>query len=158
MNDRGLIPGSSMYISSPLPNWFLPHSTSYPVGTCGNVSAAWCWPLISKPRPQWKLCLYLNIVTCIRDVAIRRVLHWMMGFVDCYITHLAVTNNTALSLIYTLYSSPLHTHYCSQSSLVVFWQRIYNSFVDTAAQIRSSFHSIIPFLPSSSIAISRNSV
>jgi hypothetical protein len=34
---------------------------------------------------------------------------------------------TALSLFYTLYSSPLHTHYGSQSSLVVSWQRIYNN-------------------------------
>jgi hypothetical protein len=34
---------------------------------------------------------------------------------------------TVLSLIYTLYSSPLPTHHGSQSSLVVSWQRIYNS-------------------------------
>jgi hypothetical protein len=40
---------------------------------------------------------------------------------------LETTGNTALSLSYTLSSSPLHTHYGSQSSLVVSWQRIYNS-------------------------------
>jgi hypothetical protein len=33
---------------------------------------------------------------------------------------------TVISLIYTLYSSSLHTHWGSQSSLVVSWQRIYN--------------------------------
>jgi hypothetical protein len=36
-------------------------------------------------------------------------------------TQLGPTGNTAVSLIYTHYSSPLHTHYCSQSSLVVSW-------------------------------------
>jgi hypothetical protein len=35
-------------------------------------------------------------------------------------TPLGTTCNTALSLIYTIYSSPIHTHYDSQSSLVVF--------------------------------------
>jgi hypothetical protein len=55
---------------------------------------------------------------------------------------------TELSLIYTVYSSPLHTPQCSQSSLFVSWQRIYNSLTVTAAHIKSSFHSIIPFLPS----------
>jgi hypothetical protein len=42
-------------------------------------------------------------------------------------SQLGTTGNTALSLIYTLHSSPLHTHQGSQSSLVVSWQRIYNS-------------------------------
>jgi hypothetical protein len=39
---------------------------------------------------------------------------------------------TALSLIYTLYSSPLHTTLGSQSSLVVSRQRIYNSLTATS--------------------------
>jgi hypothetical protein len=42
-------------------------------------------------------------------------------------TQLGTTSSTALSLFYTLYSSPLHTHKDSQSSLVVSWQRIYHS-------------------------------
>jgi hypothetical protein len=37
---------------------------------------------------------------------------------------LVTTSDTALSLIYILYSSPLHICYGSQSSLVVSWQRI----------------------------------
>jgi hypothetical protein len=54
---------------------------------------------------------------------------------------------TALSLIYTRYSPPLDTHKCSQSSLVVSWQRIYNCFTVASNHKRSSsFHSLIPFL------------
>jgi hypothetical protein len=37
---------------------------------------------------------------------------------------LLITLNTALSPIYTLSISPLHTHYDSPFSLVVSWQRI----------------------------------
>jgi hypothetical protein len=58
-----------------------------------------------------------------------------------------------------LYTSPLHTHWCSQSSLFVSWQRIYKCLTVTAAHMKS-FHSLIPFLPSllnHSTAISRDS-
>jgi hypothetical protein len=59
------------------------------------------------------------------------------------------------------FSSPLHTHQGSQSSLVVSWQRIYNSLTVSAAHMKSSFHSLIPFLPSllnHSTVTSRNSL
>jgi hypothetical protein len=45
----------------------------------------------------------------------------------------------------TLYSSPLHTHQDSQSSLVVSWQRIYNSLTITSNHTLSSLHSLINF-------------
>jgi hypothetical protein len=55
----------------------------------------------------------------------RRVLDWMIGFIAPYtVTTLGTTGNTALSLIYTLYNSPLHTQYNSQSSLAISWQRM----------------------------------
>jgi hypothetical protein len=46
--------------------------------------------------------------------------------------------------MYTLYNSPLHT----QSSLVVSWQRIYNSLTVTSNYtMKTFFHSLINFLP-----------
>jgi hypothetical protein len=49
-----------------------------------------------------------------------------------YIHNSSLQVITVLSLIYTLYSSPLHTDYVSQSSLVVSWQRIHNSLTVTS--------------------------
>jgi hypothetical protein len=65
----------------------------------------------------------------------------MIGFIDTLFTHTTRDYRyTALSLIYTIYSTPLNTHYGSQFSLAVSWQRIYNSFTVT------SNHGVIPFL------------
>jgi hypothetical protein len=69
---------------------------------------------------------------------------WIV-FIDNLFTEIGTTGNTALSLIYTLYTSPLHTRMDSQSSLAVSWQRIYKSHCHFKPQIKS-FHSLIPFL------------
>jgi hypothetical protein len=55
------------------------------------------------------------------------------GFIASYtFTYLGTTCNTAISRIYTLHSSPLRTHYSSQSLLVLSRQRIYNSLTVTS--------------------------
>jgi hypothetical protein len=53
-----------------------------------------------------------------------RVLVPMIGFIIPLVHSLLIRITTAISLIYTFYSSTLHTHLDSPSSLVVCWQRI----------------------------------
>jgi hypothetical protein len=43
-------------------------------------------------------------------VIIDGVLDWMIGFIDTLCIKLGTAGNTALSLMYTHYSSPLYTH------------------------------------------------
>jgi hypothetical protein len=63
-----------------------------------------------------------------------RILVRMIGFIGASVTLcLLITTNTALSLIYTLSSSPLHKHENTTSPLVVSWQR--NSTQKLALQI-----------------------
>jgi hypothetical protein len=58
-------------------------------------------------------------------------------------TQLGTGGNRALPLIHTLYSSELHTHWVSQSSVVASWQRIYNSLCHFKSHKESSFCSLI---------------
>jgi hypothetical protein len=118
------------------------------------------------------LCFYGNVLVTSFTVILRPLDYgtatrgnpglrpWSLVFL-VYTHHSELQVITALSLIYTLYGSPLHTQSGSQSSLVVSWQRIYNSLIVTAAHMKSSFHSLIPFLPSllnHSTAIARDSI
>jgi hypothetical protein len=83
---------------------------------------------------------------CVRDLQDGFWIGWL-DLLAPYTQYSELHTIIALSLIYTFYSSPLHTHYGSRSSLVVSCQRIYDSLTVTTAHMKSSLHSLFPFLP-----------
>jgi hypothetical protein len=92
-------------------------------------------------------------IRVVRAWLIDGVLNWMIGFIDALYTQHGTTGSRALSVIYTLYTSQLHTHYDSQSSLVVSWQRIFKSLTVTSNHTWS-----LLFKPNSFLAIIVSSI
>jgi hypothetical protein len=94
-------------------------------------------PHESSPLPLTFLRPIL-ILSCFRALLHDSQDEFWIGCLDLltpYTQYSRLQAITALSLMYTLYSSPLHTHYVSQSSPVVSWQRIYSRTVSLSLQI-----------------------
>jgi hypothetical protein len=74
---------------------------------CRGVERQWLWPNRSF-IPEFAF-MFLNIVTgrglC---VTYRRVLDWIIGFIDTLFTQLGTTGNYSAIAISKLYSSMLH--------------------------------------------------
>jgi hypothetical protein len=60
---------------------------------------------------------------------------------------LRTTGNTALSLFYTLYSSPLHTHYDSVFTSRIQATDLSQSHCHFKSLVKSSYHSLVPSFP-----------
>jgi hypothetical protein len=88
----------------------------------------------------------------------RRVLDLMIGFIHLIHSQIGTAGNTALSVIYTLYSSPFYTHTHTHThkthntlGFSAFSSRILatdlsQSQCNFKSHMKSSFHSLSPFL------------
>jgi hypothetical protein len=82
-----------------------------------------------------------------------------IAFIDYFNIQLVITNNIALSLIYTLYSSPLHTHTHTHTlGFSVFNSRILATDFNTVIITRKVFSSPADFqIPTELVIISSQS-
>jgi hypothetical protein len=104
--------------------------------------------LLIKEVSRENMFLILHTVTCRGDY--RRGSDWMIGFIaPCTPTQFRTTGNySAIAIMHTFQFTVAHTHYSSQSSLVVSGKRIYNCLTVTSNHTLNFLCAIlIPFLP-----------
>jgi hypothetical protein len=105
----------------------------------------------------------MSIIYC-HDIGVcvnyRRGLDWMIGFIDTLYTPLGTAGNySAVADLHTLHFTVAYTLVSSDFTIRILATDI--SLTVTAAHMKSSSHSLIPFLPSlldQSTAISRDSI
>jgi hypothetical protein len=119
------------------------HSFSYMIGVSWDFVYEVTYLQLIFAATQFRIFFFLfdvwkhkgwNILSHVGGLCMtyRLVVDWMIGYIDTLYIQLGTTGNSALSPVYTLYSSPLHMHWVSQSSLFISWQRIYNSLTVTS--------------------------